>query len=138
MKKVVIIDGQGGKLGRRLIEELLALAPDADVTAVGTNSTATATMLKGGAQRGASGTNAIKVACRTADVIAGPIGIIVADALLGEITAEAAEAIGASNAVKILVPVSKCGINIAGLGQQTASELIANAVTLIKKELSLT
>lgn len=135
MKKIVIIDGQGGKMGRRLIEELLAIVPDADITAVGTNSTATATMLKGGAIRGASGTNAIKVACRTADIIAGPIGIIVADALLGEITSEAAATIGASNAVKVLIPVSKCGIHIAGLEQNTASSLIENAARLIKKEL---
>jgi len=137
MKRIVIIDGQGGKMGKRLIEELLAIAPDADITAIGTNSTATSTMLKGGAARGASGTNAIKVACRTADIISGPIGIIVADALLGEITPEAAEAIGASNAVKVLVPVSKCGINIAGLEKKTATELIKDAAELIKHELVL-
>lgn len=131
MKKVVIIDGQGGKLGRRLIEATLALMPTLEITAVGTNSTATAEMLKGGAAKGASGENAVKVACRTADIIAGPIGIIAADALLGEVTPAAACAIGASSALKVLLPVSKCGISVAGLEGKSLATIIADGASII-------
>lgn len=131
MKKVVVIDGQGGKLGRRLIEETLAILPELEIIAVGTNSTATAEMLKGGAKRGASGENAIIVACRTAHIIAGPIGIIAADALLGEVTPTAASAVGASEALKVLLPVSKCGISVAGMSDMNMSALIADGARII-------
>ena len=131
MKKVVVIDGQGGKLGRRLIEETLAILPELEIIAVGTNSTATAEMLKGGAKKGASGENAIIVACRTAHIIAGPIGIIAADALLGEVTPTAASAVGASEALKVLLPVSKCGISVAGMSDMNMSALIADGARII-------
>lgn len=128
---IVVIDGQGGKMGRRIIEELLSLNPNVEITAVGTNSTATAAMLKGGAVKAATGENAIVVACRKADIIAGPIGIIATDALMGEITEKAASAVGASDALKVLVPVSKCGIQIAGQAKSSASALISDAARLI-------
>lgn len=131
MKSIAVIDGHGGKLGKRIIEEVLALLPDADITAVGTNSTATAAMLKGGALKGASGVNAIIVASRKVDVIAGPIGILAADALMGEITAEAASAVGASDALKVLVPISRCGIQVAGTVKSSASALIEDAARMI-------
>ncbi len=136
MKKVVVIDGQGGKLGKRLIESVLELCPDLEITAVGTNSTATAAMLKGGAAKGASGENAIVVACRTADIIAGPIGIICADALLGEVTPAAACAIGASAALKVLLPVSKCGITVAGTGEGNLTKVVADGARIIAKEIN--
>lgn len=128
---IVVIDGQGGKMGRRIIEEVLALLPDTEISAIGTNSAATASMLKGGAVKGATGENAIIVACRKADIIAGPIGILSADSLMGEITANAATAVGASDALKVLVPVSKCGIQIAGLSKSSASALITDAARII-------
>jgi len=131
MKKIVVIDGQGGKLGRRIIEEALALCPDLQIRAVGTNSAATAEMLKGGAVQGATGENSIIVACRTADFIVGPIGIICADALLGEITPAAAAAVGASDGHKVLLPVSKCGISVAGAVGKSMSSLITEAAKLI-------
>ena len=91
--KVLVIDGQGGGLGRQLVSALAAACPEAELTAVGTNSLAANAMLKAGASRAATGENAVVVNCRRADVIVGPIGIVIADALLGEITPAMAAAV---------------------------------------------
>lgn len=128
MKRICILDGQGGRVGARMTEELRAAMPDADITAVGTNSAATTAMLKAGATRGATGENAVLVACRRADVIAGPIGIVVADALCGEITPAMAAAVGQSDAVRVLVPVNRCSTVVAGVSDLPLSELIRDAV----------
>ena len=101
MKKVVIIDGQGGRMGRALVEEIHKLCPGQPLLALGANTTATAAMMKA-----ATGENPVLVACRDADLIIGPIGIVIADSLLGEITPAMAAAIGQSRAQKILIPVS--------------------------------
>lgn len=124
---VLIIDGQGGKLGRQLSEAIKERVPGCTITAVGTNSTATANMLKGGADRAATGENSVIVCSRTADVIVGPVGIVIADSLLGEITPAMATAIGQSNAEKVLVPVNKCGHIVIGAGDQSLSELVRQA-----------
>lgn len=126
--KIVVVDGQGGKLGRQLTERILAAMPQAELTAIGTNSTATAAMHKGGAQRAATGENALIVACRRADVIIGPVGIVIADALLGEITPAMAAAVGASAAARILLPVNKCDTFIAGLRDATVNEMLDDVV----------
>ena len=109
---ILIIDGQGGKMGRMLTEQLKALDPTSDILAIGTNSLATAAMLKGGADRGATGENPVIVNAKKADVIVGPIGIIIPDAILGEITPRMAEAVGASSAKKILIPVPSCNVSV--------------------------
>ena len=96
--KVLVIDGQGGGLGRQLVSALAAACPEAELTAVGTNSLAANAMLKAGASRAATGENAVVVNCRRADVIVGPIGIVIADALLGEITPAMAAAVCQSGA----------------------------------------
>src|SRR5699024_9961028 len=83
---ILVIDGQGGKLGRQLVKAISERFPQEELVAVGTNSAATANLLKGGAQRGATGENAVLVACRRADIIVGPVGIVVADSLMGEVT----------------------------------------------------
>ena len=106
MKKVVIIDGQGGRMGRALVEEIQKLCPGQPLLALGANTTATAAMMKAGAAMGATGENPVLVACRDADLLIGPIGIVIADSLLGEITPAMAAAIGQSRAQKILIPVS--------------------------------
>ena len=103
---VLVIDGQGGGLGRQLVAALSAQCPDIRLVAVGTNSVAAQAMHKAGAQRAATGENAVVVNCRNADIIVGPIGIVIADSLLGEITPAMAAAIGQSRAQKILIPVS--------------------------------
>ena len=103
--KILVIDGQGGQLGSQIVKELLAKFSDIQITAVGTNAVATASMMKAGASKAATGENPVIVACRTADIIVGPIGILAADSLMGEITPAMAVAIGQSNAKKLLLPV---------------------------------
>ena len=120
--KITIIDGQGGKMGRTVIEQLKKAHPNLELYAIGTNSIATAAMLRAGADFGATGENPCIVNARDSDIIIGPIGIVFADALLGEITPAIAQAIGSSKAYKILIPVNRCnhyivGCNDAGLGE---------------------
>lgn len=120
--KITIIDGQGGKMGRTVIEQLKKAHPNLELYAIGTNSIATAAMLRAGADFGATGENPCIVNARDSDIIIGPIGIVFADALLGEITPAIAQAIGSSKAYKILIPVNRCnhyivGCNDVGLGE---------------------
>lgn len=130
--KILVIDGQGGKIGRQLIETILASVSGAEILAVGTNSTATSNMMKGGAKNAATGENAVTVGCRTADVIIGPIGIVLADALFGEITPAMSAAVGSSTAQKILIPINKCGAIVAGTQGQSITDLIQYAVASLK------
>ena len=83
---IMVIDGQGGKMGKGLVEQLKKLCPEDEILAIGTNSIATAAMLKAGADAGATGENPAVVTSRTADIIVGPMGIVIADSLMGEIT----------------------------------------------------
>ena len=131
--KITVIDGQGGMLGSALVKEIVAQIPEATVTAIGTNSAATAAMLKAGATRAATGENPVVVACRDADFILGPIGIVIADSLLGEITPTMAAAVGASSAKRILIPMNKCDTVVAGVGASSTAELISDAVSSIKR-----
>lgn len=130
---IVIIDGQGGKIGAQLVNELLAAVPAAAITAVGTNSTATAAMKKAGAHSAATGENAVLVACRHADVIIGPLGIVIADSLVGEVSPSMAVAVGQSRAEKILIPVNRCNNMVAGVQEKPVASLIAEAVQMAKK-----
>ena len=131
MLQVLVIDGQGGGIGRQLVQAIKAACPSAAITAVGTNSAATAAMLRAGADSAATGENAVLVGCRRADVIAGPVGIVIADALLGEITPAMAAAVGRSEARKVLIPMERCDIQVAGVQPMTVSELLQRAVELI-------
>ena len=125
--KVLIIDGQGGGLGRQLVTAVKERYPQIEVLAVGTNSLATSAMLKAGAARGATGENAVIVNSRSADIIVGPLGIVIADSLLGEITPAMAAAIGQSSARRVLVPVNQCGSYVAGVPEGPVSRLVAAA-----------
>ncbi len=131
MKKILIIDGQGGKVGKQLTEKIKTAYPHMTVIAVGTNSLATSSMIKGGADEAATGENSVVVCSRDADVIVGPIGIVIADSLLGEITPKMATAIGQSRAVKLLVPINKCNNRIVGVEEMTISQLIDKTVAEI-------
>ena len=113
---ILIIDGQGGNLGRQLTKRLKEAMPKVDITAVGTTSTATENMLKGDADRAATGENAVVVNARRARVIAGPLGIVIADALLDEVTPAMARAVGSSDAVRVLIPMNRCDTLVAGVG----------------------
>ena len=130
---VLIIDGQGGQLGAQLVKEIFARFPNINVTAIGTNAVATAAMLKAGAKKAATGENPVVVACRRADVIVGPIGIVIADSLLGEITEKMALAIGKADAVRILIPMNKCENLVAGFSNVSTAALIADAVEKLEK-----
>lgn len=131
--KVLVIDGQGGGLGRQLVSALAAACPEAELTAVGTNSLAANAMLKAGASRAATGENAVVVNCRHADVIVGPIGIVIADALLGEITPAMAAAVCQSGARRVLVPINHCENYVAGVPDQPVSQLVAAAAQKVKE-----
>ena len=125
MKKIVVIDGQGGRMGKTVGEQLKNTYPDLPLTAIGTNSIATSAMLKAGADLGATGENPVITACRDADLIIGPLGIVIADSLLGEITPAMSSAIGSSRAHKILIPVSQhCHHTVVGCGDMPLSVYI--------------
>ena len=141
MKKIVIIDGQGGKIGSMLITRLKKNNCSFEVYAIGTNSIATAAMLKAGADFGATGENPAVVNCRDADIIAGPIGIISADSLLGEITPAMAVAVGQSPAEKVFLPINRCNNHIVGvrdLPMNELTELAAGYISDFLQGLSLT
>ena len=129
--KVLVIDGQGGKMGRALVENILKQKIPCDLVAVGTNSMATEAMLKGGATAAATGENPVVVNAKDADVIAGPMGIIAANALLGEVTPSMALAVSESRALKVLIPVNRCGIFAAGTEDKTPAQYIESAVRKI-------
>jgi len=121
---IAIIDGHGGRMGKMIIELIKKRAPGIELTAVGTNSIATATMVKAGADVGATGENPIVVTCRSADIIVGPIGIVIADSFHGEITERMACAVGRSPALKLLIPVNRCNHQIIGSADLPMSEYI--------------
>ena len=131
--KVLVIDGQGGGLGRQLVSALAAACPEAELTAVGTNSLAANAMLKAGASRAATGENAVVVNCRHADIIVGPIGIVIADALLGEITPAMAAAVCQSGAKRVLVPINHCENYVVGVPDQPVSQLVVVAAQKVKE-----
>lgn len=131
MKKVVVIDGRSGRTGQLFIERVKAARLACEVIAIGTNAIATSAMLKAGAEAGATGENPVVVACRTADIIAGPIGILSADSLMGEVTPTMAVAVGQSSAVKLLFPVSHCNNVVVGTQSLTLSKMMDEAVELL-------
>jgi hypothetical protein len=132
MKRVVVIDGRSGRTGQLFIERVKAARLPCQITAIGTNAIATTAMLKAGAEVGATGENPVVVACRTADVIAGPIGILAADSLVGEVTPTMAVAVGQSQAVKLLFPVSHCNNVVVGTQSLSLSKLIDEGVELLR------
>lgn len=129
---ILVIDGQGGQLGGQMIKALKGNFGDMNIIAVGTNATATATMLKAGATQAATGENPVLVACRKADIIIGPIGIVIADSLLGEVTPKMAVAVGQADAVRILLPVNKCDNLVAGVSDLTVTSIIEDVLVKVK------
>lgn len=125
MKKITVIDGQGGRMGKTIIEQLKKEFPDQELLAIGTNSIATAAMLKAGADHGATGENPVIVAARDSDIIIGPIGIVMADSLFGEVTPAMAAAVGRSRAFQILMPVSRCNHYVVGCEDLSMNDIIA-------------
>ena len=130
---ILIIDGQGGQLGAQLVKEVVSRYGDVQVTAVGTNATATATMLKAGAKHAATGENPVIVACRKADVIIGPIGIVIADSMYGEITPKMAVAVGQADATRILIPMNRCENVIVGVEDVTVTAMVEGVLKKLDK-----
>lgn len=125
MKRICVIDGQGGGIGSATIKKLKVFFEESvEIVALGTNAIATAQMLRAGANRGASGENAIVQTVSRADAIIGPIGIVMAHAMMGEVTPKAAEAIARSSAKKVLIPLSQENVEIAGLPSTPLPHLI--------------
>ena len=131
--RVAVVDGQGGGIGRSLVELLVKNFPDAEVGATGTNSIATETMLKGGPSFAATGENAILFNAAEADVIIGPAGIIMANALHGEISPAIAMAVSSSKAKVVLIPMNHCRAYIAGVEEKKVAEYLQDAVDIIRK-----
>lgn len=130
--KILVVDAQGGGLGKKIITEIKKEMPVYQITAVGSNAMATANMLKAGADQGATGENAVVVGCRTADVIVGPIGIAIADSMCGEITPKMAAAVGQSSARKLLIPMSHCDNVIVGVKNMSVGDLIKSLLEELK------
>ena len=130
---IMVIDGQGGRMGKSIVEQMKRNFPEDEILAIGTNSIATAAMLKAGADAGATVENPAIVGCRTADLIIGPLGIVIADSLLGEITPAMAAAIGQSRAKKILLPVNRCQHYVVGCRDLPLGELVRMAVELARQ-----
>ncbi len=135
MKRICVIDGQGGGIGSAIIKKLNeAFGGTVEIIALGTNAIATAQMLRARANRGASGENAIIQTVKGVDVVIGPVGIIMAHAMMGEVTPKMAEAIAASPANKLLIPLSQENIEIIGISPTPLPHLIE---TLIEENLKL-
>ena len=130
--KIVIVDGQGGKLGKLLVEQLKLTCPQVQLYAIGTNSIATATMLKAGADFGATGENPVVRAVMDADAVLGPMGIVVAHAILGEVTPKMAEAVGGCRAKKLLIPMNSCGVSVAGVQELPLSSYVSQIVEQVR------
>ena len=128
--KLIVIDGQGGGVGKSLVAAIKQLSPSQHVMALGTNVQATTAMLRAGADAGATGESAIRYQCRTADVIVGVAGILHANAMMGEISPGIAAAVSLSEARKVLVPLERCGLSIAGVGRQPLDSLIREAARM--------
>lgn len=131
LTNILVIDAQGGKIGKQIVSAVKEAFPSANLTAVGTNVLATSAMLKAGADQGATGENAVIVGCRNADIIVGPIGIAIADSMLGEVTPAMAVAVGQSRARKILIPINHCNNFVVGVAVQSLGKQIHEAVAQI-------
>ena len=130
---ILVIDAHGGGLGKQLVTALRKSFPDMDITAVGTNTAATAIMLKAGAPHAATGENAVIVGCRKADVIVGPLAIVIADSMYGEITPAMALAVAQSNARRILIPFNHCDNIVVGIHDYNITSLIQEAIDELHK-----
>lgn len=135
-RSILVIDGQGGQLGSQIIKELLAKFSGIQITAVGTNAVATAAMLKAGAGNAATGENPVIVDCRKTDMVIGPIGIVIADSLMGEVTPAMAVAVGQADATRILIPKNKCENIVAGVSSLSTTALIQDAISKVGQFIS--
>ncbi|NLZ71553.1 MAG: DUF3842 family protein [Clostridiaceae bacterium] len=130
---ILVVDSQGGGIGKEVIRAIKNTFPEIEIIAVGTNGMATAAMLKAGADHAATGENAVMVSAKKANVIIGPIGIVIADSLYGEVTPKMAKAIGQSHAKRILIPVNICDNLIVGVSDLNLGKLVDGVISELKK-----
>lgn len=131
--KILVIDGQGGKMGNTIIEQLKITIPKCEIIALGTNSIATSAMLKAGADHAATGENPVVFNCTDADIIVGSMGIIVANSYMGEITPAMANAVSKSKAAKVLIPINRCNMFVAGIEELPFGEYTRLAAQKVKE-----
>ena len=136
MMNILVIDGQGGQLGSQLIKTMLSELDQIKIIAIGTNAVATSAMLKAGAHQAATGENPVLVACKKADIILGPIGIVIADSMLGEVTPKMAVAVGQADAARILIPINKCENLVAGVTAVSTKMLLEDVMNKLKMAIS--
>ena len=133
---ILIIDAQGGGLGKQIVASIKKAYPATEITAVGTNSLASSNMLKAGADHAATGENAVIVGCRKADIIIGPIGIVIADSMFGEVTPAMAVAVGPSNAKRLLIPINQCENIVLGASSLSVSDIIGQILQYLNEEIN--
>lgn len=133
--KIAVVDGQGGGIGGIIVERLKLKFPNINIVGLGTNSVATGRMLKAGANQGATGENAVIYNVKDVDIIMGVVAILMPNAMMGELSPRMAEAIGSSNAMKILIPLEKCNIRVAMPGDNNIAQSVEYAMELVKKQL---
>jgi len=134
--RVLVVDGMGGRIGQEVVARLrAAFGEGVEVLAVGTNSTATTAMLKAGANRGATGENALRVTVREADVVIGPLSLLVPDSMMGEVTAAMAQALAASSARKVMLPLTNPRIDLVGVTKTPLPHLLDEAVAIVSSML---
>ncbi|MDI6900778.1 MAG: DUF3842 family protein [Anaerosomatales bacterium] len=130
--RIMVVDGMGGRIGQEIVSRLRTVfGEDIELLAVGTNSTATATMMKAGANRGATGENAMRVTVREADVLIGPLSILIPDSMMGEVTPLMAEALALSSARKVLLPLTNPRIDLVGITKSPLPHLMEEAIALV-------
>jgi hypothetical protein len=131
--RIAVVDGQGGGIGRAIVEKVRAAIPDAEILALGTNSAATGQMLRAGADDGATGENAIIHNMKSVDIVVGVIAIINANSMLGELSPGMAQAIGESRAFKVLLPINRCNIHVVSVQDAPLSVHLDNAINVIRE-----
>ena len=131
--RIAVIDGQGGGIGKAIVAKFRHYFEDRiEIVALGTNSLATSLMIKAGANEGATGESAIVFSVAKVDIILGPIGIICAHSFLGELTPRMAQAIAESPAEKVLIPLNRCNITVAGIESKPLPHYIDDAINIVK------
>ncbi|MCH5333321.1 MAG: DUF3842 family protein [Agathobacter sp.] len=135
--RLLVVDAQGGGIGKQVVAAVKKQFPQIEITAVGTNSAATSVMLKAGADHAATGENAVVVGCRNADLIVGPIGIVIADSLYGEITPAMATAVGQSRARRILIPMNHCDNVIVGVDDLSIGRMLSSVLEKVREYMEI-